>query len=229
MLTVDELISRVEIAIDFGLDVQRNKKDLTFIPRSKIWKSNISNLGGMSTKEVRILLNSLVKEDTNYLEIGLYKGSTFISALFENNPKNAYAIDSYKQFENESGDDILKAFLKNCESYKISNFTLIRNDAFNLTNEQKQDIKDINLYFYDGGHSYRDHYMALRYYYENLNKIFILIVDDWIHPDAEYGTNFAIENLKLKVHKQWILGKSQHVKSSELNWHNGLYIAVLEK
>lgn len=229
MQKVDDLISLVEYAIKCGLEVENIKYDSNFIPRSKLYKSDLPLIRGMSTPEVRIFLNELIKKDTNYLEIGLYTGSTFASALFENEFKSAIGIDTFEDFYNERGEQILESFLLTCKSFKVDNFILIKNDSFKLNDDQKKTIEDINVYFYDGGHSYRDHYLALKYFYENLSEKFIFIVDDWTHPDAKNGTMFAIEHLKLKVHKQWILGKSQHDASPGLNWHNGLYIAVLEK
>ena len=197
--------------------------------RSKICNSKILDIHGMSTAEVRIFLNELVKNDTNYLEIGLYTGSTFLSAMYENEPNKSFAIDSFNDFEDKDGKKIMDEFLHNCSAISIRNFCFIKSDSFSLTEEQKQNIKDINLYFYDAGHSYRDHFYALKYYLDALSKIFIFIVDDWTHPEAQYGTMFAIQKLNIKVHKQWILGKSQHDKNPGLNWHNGLYVAVLEK
>lgn len=229
MEKVDELISRVENAIDFGLDVERFSENLLFKPRSKIWHSNILDMSGMSTKEVRILLNELVTEETNYLEIGLYKGSTFVSAMLNNNPKSSIAIDLFEDFETESGSQIYQAFLNSCKQFGVEKFTLIKNDSFKLTDNEKNKIKDINLYFYDGGHSYRDHYFALKYFYDNLSDACIFIVDDWCHPEAQYGTELGLKNLNFKIHKEWILGKSQHDKSKGLSWHNGLYIGVIEK
>lgn len=226
----DDYISLVEHAINFALDAEQIKTDVNFVPRTKLHKTNLLLVNGMSTPEVRIFLNELVKEDTNYLEIGLYKGSTFASALYGNKFKSAVAIDTFEDFEGENGDLILQSFLAACKSFKIGNFLLIRNDSFNLTEDQKKSINDINLYFYDGGHSIRDHYFALKKFYDHLSNVFIFIVDDWAHPEAESGTLFALKDLKFKVHKQWILGRSQHDKDSPgLTWHNGLYVGVLEK
>jgi hypothetical protein len=233
-LKVDEYISLVEHAIDCGLEAEKIESNPNFVPKTKLHKSGVlslNDLNGMSRAEVRIFLNELIKEDTNYLEIGLYKGSTFVSALYKNKFKSAVGIDSFKNFEGEKGDDILQNFLKSCARFKIGNFTLIRNDSFSLTDENKKNINDINVYFYDGGHSYVDHYLALKDFYKHLSDVFIFIVDDWVHPPAVDGTLKAIEHLELKVHKKWELGHSQHLRGElpGLSWHNGLYVAVLEK
>jgi hypothetical protein len=230
---VDEYISLVEYAIDCALEAEKIERDRNFIPRTKLYKSGVASIVGMSTLEVRIFLNELIKKDTNYLEIGLYKGSTFISALYKNEFKSAIAIDAYEDFEGEVGDRILQNFLESCKRFGIGNFFLIRNNSFKLTDDQKKIINDVNVYFYDGGHSYKDHYYSLKKFYEHLSDVFIFIVDDWVHPPAVEATLNAIEYLKLKVHKKWELGYSQHLRNTGkvpgLSWHNGLYIAVLEK
>jgi hypothetical protein len=230
---VDEYIALVDIAINCGLEAEKIQLNNKFVPKTKLYNSEISSMTGMSTLEVRILLNELIKEDTNYLEIGLWKGSTFISALYGNKFKSAIAIDSYEDFEGECGDGILNSFLNSCKRFNIENFQLIRNDSFNLSDDEKKHINDINTYFYDGGHSYKDHYYSLIKFYEHLSDVFIFIVDDWVHQPAVDGTIKAIEHLKLKVHKKWELGYSQHLRNTGkvpgLSWHNGLYIAVLEK
>ena len=47
--------------------------------------SKILNLEGMSSDKVRHFLNNICSlEHGNYLEIGVWKGSTFISALYKN-------------------------------------------------------------------------------------------------------------------------------------------------
>jgi hypothetical protein len=128
------------------------------------------------------------------------------------------------------GDDIINQFLKNCKDNSVSDFTLIRNDSFKLTPEQKSGIRDINFYFYDGGHTELEHEKALTYYYDNLANVFIFIVDDWVHIPAKEGTLKGIEKLNLKVHKKWEIGKPQRERDTPgLTWHNGLYLAVCEK
>lgn len=224
---VEKYIQRVERAIDYGLDQKRWRDRQLSVMRTKLNQS-IFNINGMSTPEVRMFLNELVYEDTNYLEIGTHRGSTFVSAMYKNNPKSAVAIDSYggPMF----ASDIKKEFLKNCEEHGVKNFKFIHNDSFALRKNEMELINDVNVYFYDGAHNAKEHEMALTYFYERLANIFIFIVDDWVHEPAIEGTLNAIKKLNPKVHKKWELGYSQHIQNNpELSWHNGLYIAVLEK
>lgn len=224
--TVKKYIERVENAIDYGMDQLRwiqNQK----IPRTKL-NEEIINLEGWSTPELKFFLNEMVKKDTRYLEIGVHRGSTFISAMYGNKFDFACAIDQFDPpYHN---DDIIGDFLTKCRKHKVGNFLLIRNDSFNLKDEQRKMIEGINTYFYDGGHTKDDHEQALTYYIDNLADTFIFMVDDWAHDDAREGTMSAIQKLNLKVHKEWDLGHQQFEKKpGELSWHNRFYIAVVSK
>jgi hypothetical protein len=57
---------------------------------------------GLSSVRLRNLLNNLCsKPDTNYLELGVYKGATLVSALFGNPGAKAIGVDNYKYDERE--------------------------------------------------------------------------------------------------------------------------------
>lgn len=225
---IKKYIEKVERAIDYGLDQERWEKREIVRMRTKLDQS-VFDISGMSTPEVRMFLNELVDEETHYLEIGVHRGSTLVSALYKNKFASAVAIDHFGgPFH---ADDILNCFIKNCLDNNVEGFTLVKNDSFELNQNQKDKIKNINIYFYDGGHSERDHEKALSYFYDHLDEVFIFIVDDWAHPEAVRGTMSGIEKMSLKVHKSWELGYSQHLRDElpGLSWHNGLYIAVLQK
>lgn len=223
---VKKYIERVDRAIDYGLDHERFK-NTGQLPRTKL-TDDVFDLKGMSTNEVRIFLNEMVHPDTRYLEIGVHRGSTFISAMYKNTFEYAAAIDVFDPpYYN---DDVFNSFINSCKKCNIHNFTCIRNDSFNLKPAQAEDIKNINTYFYDGGHYDWEHEKSLTYYYKHLANVFIFIVDDWAHEPAVKGTRKALKDLNLKIHKEWELGYSHTIKDREdLGWHNGLYIAVLEK
>ena len=77
--------------------------------------------------------------------------------------------------------------------------------------------------------------VIIRHYYDCLDDVFIFIVDDWNWKDVRDGTNNSIQTLKLKVlyekeirttnddtHPQWGSPEQQA-------WHNGIYVAILQK
>lgn len=206
---INEYIERVESAIE------KAKLDSGTKLSEEIFK-----LPGMSTRENRILLNELVKSGDRYLEIGVHKGSTFVSAMYQN---DAYgiAIDNFSQF---GGQEIKIVFDQHCTDHNIQ-CSFINHDCFNLNDEHKNLLSNINVYFYDGDHRHEDQEKALTYYFDFLTNPFIFIVDDWNHKPAVDGTRSGIEKTGAIVHKEWILDGNTTKKS----WHNGLYVAVLGK
>ena len=205
----DEYIERVKKAIDNAIN---NVTKLT---------DGVFNIPGMSTRENRILLNELLRDGDKYLEIGVYKGSTFASAMHNNNVTGV-AIDNFCNF---GGQDNKQWFDQACRENNVTNFAFINNDCFNLTDDQKEIAKGANVYFYDGEHEHIDQERALTYYIDLLPDTFIFVVDDWNYGPAKTGTRAGLEICKVKIHQEWELDRN----TSHLGWHNGLYIAVLEK
>ena len=238
---VTEYISHVENAI------QCADNNVTKLTNSQF------SIVGMSSRKIRIFLNEMIKQDTNYLEIGVWCGSTFTSALYANQYKSAIAIDNFSEFTEKFYLDQCKTledlqrlaeselniihnvdsvFLKNCSENDITNFKLIESDCFNLSQTDFDSIKDVNVYLYDGGHSIEDQRKALTYYINNLSDVFIFIVDDWNFPDAKIGTRLGIQETNIKIHKEWELQANvvaNYGNGDLKNWWNGYYVAVCEK
>lgn len=115
----------------------------------------ILDLTGMSSHANRLLLNHLCKSRVNYLEIGSWKGSTFISALYKNTLCRGISIDNHQEFKNhefKTSEDELRA---TCEKHLVNDeqYRLITADCFG--DEISLDMK-FDVYFYDGFHSYED-------------------------------------------------------------------------
>lgn len=189
----------------------------------------ILNIHGMSGKKYRHFINNLVSLISNcrYLEIGSWKGSTLCSALF-NNEVSSYAVDDWSQFygpKQEFNDNVQR-----CLNESISNikFTFEENDYKNIN---YSNIGTYNLYFYDGPHTYEDQYNALSLFLDNMDEEFIFICDDWNWDYVEKASRDVINKLNLKVlysiDIKCELGDGWHGELSD--WHNGYYIAVLQK
>ena len=205
---IEDYINRVDAAIAKAMNNESKLEERHFA------------LSGMSVRENRILLNELVKSGDKYLEIGVHRGSTFVSAMFNNDAK-AVAIDNFSQF-----GQVKEEFLLNCSLSGLNEkMTFVEADCFNLSDEQKELVRGTNVYFYDGDHRHEDQEMALTYYLDYLADPFIFIVDDWNHQPAVSGTESGIRLTNLKVHKEWILNSANTGKG----WHNALYVAVLSR
>lgn len=214
-LTIEQCIERVENAIKAVYDVNKNNGTTKLT-------EEIFRIPGMSTRENRILLNELVKEGDKYFEIGVHKGSTFISAMYKNNAQGV-AIDNFSQFGNLQ--ECKPWFDQACKDHGIENITFIDEDCFKLNSDQKSAMAGANIYFYDGDHRSIDQEMALTYYFKELSNPVIFIVDDWNHFPAKVGTRKGIDLTGAIVHKEWELDSDK----TEYSWHNGLYVAVLGK
>jgi hypothetical protein len=187
---------------------------------SKINKK-AKTMEGMSSFNVRNLLNLLLEmPNAKYLEIGVWKGSTFYSALYKNNPSYALAIDNWSQFNGST-----EHFLKTISDLECE-YNFLDKESFivDVKNEIKQKI---NIYFYDGDHSKESQSLAITYYIDAMEDEFIYICDDWNFFGVPEGTLEAIKKLNLSIEKSWIL-KADH-NGDVKNWWNGLWVAHLKK
>ena len=236
MSQVDKLTQRVESALACANNGQ-----------TKLTDKQLIELKGLSSKKIRILLNELVKEDTQYLEVVTFTGSTFVNALYGNNPKSAVVIDSFSAYDSWEMDmkvdvkyhgakvknGLMLMFLENCKRNGIKDFTCIQSDCFNLLFPDKFEFKEVDTYLFDAGHSKEDHTKAITYYINNLADVFIYIVDDWNNDIVREGTRLGFESCNVKIHKEWEIFSEvkyiNNVKHYDPDWWNGYYIAVCEK
>jgi len=191
--------------------------------------SSILSLEGMSSHGNRLLLNNLCEMGGNFLEIGSWKGSTFISALYKNPMCKGTSIDNHQEFKDcefrTSAEELeanCKFNLVNSESYKLITADCFK-DSITLPN-----LYDI--YFYDGYHSYEDQYKAIKHYYTALKPIFYFICDDYSIDRVEKGTKDAFRDMNIQVITDYKLFGNQLIPSStKRGFWNGIYVALCVK
>jgi hypothetical protein len=207
------MISHVETCITRGENLHSKLSD------------EIIKLEGMSSPKVRHFLNNLcTMTDVSYLEIGCWKGSTFVASMFENhaNILSAVAIDDWSDFGGPKEE-----FLDNCSKFLGAN-----RYAFYEKNCFAFDIKPIferpvNIYFYDGAHTESAQELAFTYYDSVLDDVFVAVVDDWNHPPTVTGTRNAFQKLGYQILFERILPANWNGDTT--NWWNGLYVSVIRK
>ena len=90
-----------------------------------------------------------------------------------------------------------------------------------------------DVFFYDGGHSLDDHYLALMHFQDSLADVFVFIVDDWGSEPVRAGTFASIEYSGFTVahHVEVFAGCINCVINSSTfgPWHNGMGLFVLKK
>lgn len=183
---------------------------------SKIPTSYFDHMqGGLSSQRIWHLLNNLASKSTSYLEVGTYMGSTLMAALYEN-PIYAVAIDNFCMKPTTRNH-----FFQNTKKLK---FEFIEDDCFKVDTGK---IKPIELYFFDGEHSFESQYKALVHFIPCMKEEFIYVCDDWTNSAVKEGTHKAIEDAKLTIVESYVLGDGKQ-KDRE-GWWCGLGIFKLRK
>jgi len=206
---IDKLISHVELSLF------RANNNITKLPRE------IFNLPGMSGRCNRIFLNELMAApDQRYLEIGCWKGSTAISALYENTFIEAMLLDNFSNFNVPSPKKEFTRNLKRFKKHFHGKVLFKEEDCFSVTFDNDY----FNVYFYDGDHTVEAHKKAFTHFNSVLKSSFIAVIDDWNWDDVREGTFQAFEELQYEIVKQWDIFTPAN--DSE-GWHNGLFIAII--
>ena len=183
----------------------------------------VLRLPGMSAPKNRHLLNNLCSlPDTVYLEIGTWKGSTLLSALFGNRTtvRRAYAVENWAEFggPREEFDKNVRTILDD-----TSHLAILQQDCFSVN--PRAITEKVTVYFYDGDHSSESHYEAFAHYRDVFDSPLVCLVDDWNWSRVREGTAAALEDLGFAVLHAWEL-PARGNGDTDL-WWNGLYVAVL--
>ncbi len=183
---------------------------------------------GISSSRIDKLLNELGKISTSYLEVGCLGGRTFSSAI-SGNKMNAYAVDLWKEgvtSENESVEITAtkEEFIQNILPYKGENKIKIFNCDF--IDVDKSAIKNIDLFFYDGDHSYESTKLAVEYFADTFADECVLVFDDANWDGVVNGATEGIRKAGLTIQYE---KKMLNEVEDALMWWNGLYIVVVKK
>jgi hypothetical protein len=191
---------------------------------------DILNIEGMTGNKTRHLYNNICNLYTNatYVEVGTWKGSSFISAMYKNTSINGISIDNWSEFGGPKDE-----FYKNINTY------LNNNEKVNIIDKNCWDIhmndlgKSIDVFMYDGGHSYEEQKKAITYYHSFFSKYCIIIIDDWTCDwvRVKEGTMDGITEMNLKIHLSIeipLVNTNNHHTGGDTFW-NGCGIFVCER
>lgn len=210
-------------------------------------------IDGMSSPKGRRLLNSLCEmPGARYLEVGCWKGSTLVSALCDNQPDVAVAVDNYSEFQeplftnsiNFDGSplkdetipllfsSVKKQFEDNINHYvwnnALHNLHVYDGDCFDEgIIKQVGDYAPFNIYFFDGEHTEDAQANAFLKYNHLLSDSFICVVDDWNDGNAEAGTARAFKELNYNILMEVLL--PARYNGDIYQWWNGMAAFVIEK
>jgi hypothetical protein len=178
-------------------------------------------IDGYSSAKVRHFLNNLCDfPNTRYLEVGLYKGSTFCSALAGNNIF-AVGIDNWADYGGTRAE-----FEGNLPPFVGDNRVQILNED-SLTVDLESVGRDFDIFFYDGDHSVDSHRVAMLRFCDVCKPVFIAIVDDWNHDRTKEGVRQALDLLDCDVVYQRELPAAFNGDTE--NWWNGVLVAIIRQ
>ncbi|KAG5188949.1 hypothetical protein JKP88DRAFT_177397 [Tribonema minus] len=165
-----------------------------YINKSKL-TDDVLNMQGMSGSKTRHLYNNMCSlPGARYLEVGTFKGSSFVSAMYENDQCTGFCVDNWSEFGGR--DD----FFRNTERF-IPEASMIVHDK-NCWDISKKDVPlPINIFLYDGAHNYKDQKRAITHFKPLFDRRVIIMIDDWacdwVH--VKRGTMDGIEEAGLKI------------------------------
>ncbi len=210
---VDQLVEHVKRCIALG---EQKKSPLT---------DAVLNIPGMSGYKVKHFLNNLCSiPGTSYLEIGCWKGSTLVAALYgnERNVRYAVAIDNWTEFGGPRNE-----FISNTRHFLTPNMLhFYEQDCFSINKIACFSVP-VNIYFYDGQHSAESQERAFTYFDEVFDDVFIAIVDDWNWEAVREGTYSAFTKLNYEICFDQALYTNK--EGDPESWWNGIYVAVIKK
>ena len=188
--------------------------------KSKLTEDYISKLEGLSSPKVWHLLNNLCSRSTAYLEVGCFKGSTLLAALYKN-PVYAFAIDNFTMSP-KTRDEFF-------DNTKDAQFEFYEGDSFSF--DIRKIKKPIDLYFYDGDHSGEAQYKALTHFAGALADEFIFVCDDWDLSKMKTCTFSAVKDLGFKITEYHELKghTTGTLEARKDGWWDGLGIVKVRK
>lgn len=194
--------------------------------KSKLTDEQLA-VGGFISPNNRHFLNNIGSLCTNYLEVGSHIGSSLVSVVYGNeNIKSAIACDNFSLFSTPE-QNVKGEFISNCDRSIEGRYKLIEKDCYTLT---KKDIPNkVDLYYYDGDHSYESQYKGITHFAKFLTDDAIVIVDDFSWKDPNEGTMDGIRDAGLKIKYMMTLYSGQESDCSEKGFWNGYCIFMLKK
>ena len=210
---MDKLAKELAYAIEAGINVKSS------LPPAQM------DVPALTSIKLRHILNNIGKLGTIHLECGVHKGGTYTATIANSyNLRHSVAVDNFES--DKRGETAQAQFLANRRLFEVkgSKYELIVSDCFST--DLSLLPNGIDLYMYDGDHSYDSQRLALGYFKDKLADRFIFLCDDYDWPEVRKGTQDGIVQSGYKVIYEQVLEGNDH--DNDGFW-NGFYIALIEK
>lgn len=220
-----DLVKHIDDSIDWGrLEVSKLNQD-------------ILDIHGITSNKVKCFLNNICDIDgANYLEIGVFRGATFCSAIHNNNIYSV-AIDNFmspnltpKGVSQKIGNyykhniDILpqEEFLNNVKRFgDVDKISVYKTDYHTF---DFKTLSNVDIIFYDGETKFHDQYVALTNMLPIFSEQTILIMDDWNWDSGAFDKFLDYNNLSI-LHSRQIFTNGEDPS----DFWNGLGVFLIGK
>jgi hypothetical protein len=191
--------------------------------RDRILDPRVLQVPGYCGEDGRRFLSALCAGgETRYLEIGVHRGATFISALHANDATGC-GVDNWSEF----GDFEVETRAA-CERFlPASRYSLCRADCWGLRERFGESFGRYNILFYDGEHSQEAQRRAPGHFASFTDPVFLYLVDDWGWEAVRAGTLQGIAEAGLQVLHQVELGADR--EGDAAGYWNGLAAFALRQ
>lgn len=218
-----DLIEHIEKSLHWSdLEVSKLTQDILDIP-------------GISSNKVKMFLNNLCNlPNAKYLEIGVYRGATFCSAIYGNDIK-AIGIDNWSSpfikpanpnhklgFYQQKSQNPKDEFLNNVKKY--ANTKNVEAYMANYLDFDYSTIEPVDIIFYDGETKFYDRYNIIKKLLPIMKNECIFIFDDWVWENDKALQSIQDSGLFIKYQKNiYTNGEDPN------DYWNGLGIFILQK
>ena len=196
---------------------------------------DVMNIHGITSNKIRCFLNNICSIGGTYLEIGVFRGATFCSAIYQN---DIYAIG----LDNFASPNLMPMGVsQKLASYLKQRITISPQEDFLSNVKQFGNPEQIDVYktdyttfdytqlpkldivFYDGDTRFHDQYITLKKIIPQFSNQTILIMDDWNWNSGALEKVFEEENLFV-THRRDLYTSGEDME----DFWNGLGIFLIE-
>jgi len=153
---------------------------------------DVLNIHVITSNKVRSLLNNICSIEGTYLEVGVFRGATFCSAIYNNDKLHAIGIDNFASPNLmpmgvsqklasylKQGLDVTpqENFIDNVKRFgDPDRLDIYKTDYTTFDYSQ---LPKLDIVFYDGDTKFHDQYVTLKKLITQFSDKTILIMDDW--------------------------------------------------
>ena len=197
---------------------------------------DVIDIHGITSNKVRCFLNNICSIGGTYLEVGVFRGATFCSAIYQNDI-HSIGIDNFaspnlmptgvsqklatylkKRLDVSPQDD----FLGNVK--RFGNTDMIDVYRTDYTTFDYSQLPKLDIIFYDGDTRYHDQYTVLKKLIPQFADQTILIMDDWNWDSGALRQVITEENLYVS-HQREIFTEGEDME----HFWNGLGVFLIER